>query len=251
MATDDDKVQRLVGVGQLLLGASLIVKGFLNVRTQQAQLGPGQVAGAPRALAGATGEDWKGKIIGSVKFYKVGNIDERVKYIRQLVNKGSLHPMVREKAVEILTKKCGEKWCVREKDYMGEISALFWSLRDPRSGSAMRYVRDHQKVDQFHGADKLQKLNAGDCDDGSVLLSSWLMAVGYPVKFRVVQAREASTWSHIYVLAGTPPTNPTRWIPLDWSVTTATPGWEVEGAASCALTGRPAGLISKVKDFDV
>lgn len=256
MASDgDDKTLRLVGLGQLLLGGSLIVRGLMNVRRVPVANGGvnGMRVPGGRQLADAPvpSEEMHGKIIAGVKFYKVANIDERVKYIKQLINKGSLHPAVREKATEILGKKCGEKYCVREKDYMGEISALFWALRDPKSPDSMRYVRDHNKVDQFFGADKLQKLHAGDCDDGALLLASWLMAVGYPCKLRVVGAKGAGTFTHIYNLVGIPPTGPTRWISLDWSVVQAKPGWEVEGARECALTGRPAGAVDRVKDYDL
>lgn len=256
MADTGDKFTRLVGYAQVLAGVSFIIRGVVNVKTSGAPAG--SVAGAPsrsrfRRLGEAPqlGKGPAGQVIKSSRILRVGDIADRVKYIRELINKGSLHPEVREKAIAILTKKCGDRWCVREKDYMGEISALFWAIRDPRSKDAVRYMMDHVRVDQFTAADKSLKLHAEDCDGGTIVLGSLLMASGYPVKMRVIASKGAGTWTHIYLLVGIPPRAPTRWVPLDWSVTTASPGWEVEGARDSALSGRPAGLVDAVRDFDV
>lgn len=89
-----------------------------------------------------------------------------------------------------------------------------------------------------------------NCDEGSVLLGSMILAIGGQVKLRVIQAKGASTWSHVYLLVGLPPGAPTRWVPLDWSVRKPA-GWEVEGAEQCRRTGKPAGMVVKVRDFDV
>ncbi|MDO8689532.1 MAG: hypothetical protein Q7R39_05905, partial [Dehalococcoidia bacterium] len=160
-------------------------------------------------------------------------------------------PIIKEKALGVLTRKCGDKWCVAPKDYVGEITALFTSIQDPRSPIAVRYTRDHVTVDQFMTAENILRLHAEDCDGGTTILGAMLMSVGYPVKARVIQAKNASTYSHIYLLVGTPPENPTRWIPLDWSVEDAPVGWEAPGAKLCAKTGQPHGVVVKVKDFDI
>lgn len=153
---DGNGIRKLVGLGQIALGVGFILKGIVNAR-----------GGVP-ARVDALGQSSRpaqapGRILKTSRLEKVRNIDERVQKIQELIHKGSLNPEVREKAVEIVTKKCGDRWCVAEKNFLGEVSAVFWALRDPRSPDAIRYVRDHVKVDQFHGADKILKMHAGDC----------------------------------------------------------------------------------------
>ena len=141
--------------------------------------------------------------------------------------------------------------CVPEKDYDAEIRALFTAVRDASSDLALRYTRDHVEVDQYHSANKLLQLKGGDCDDGTILLGSMLRAVGYPVRLRVIQDNQSSTWSHIYLLVGTPPMNPNKWVALDWSVPGKPPGWEAPGAKQVALNGKPAGVVTRLIDFSV
>ena len=149
---DKDKLNKLVGYGQIALGIGFVLKGLADVSNNT----PALLGKAPLALP-------RGNVIEKVTTKRVGSIDARVEEIRKLIVKGSLHPAVREKALEIVSKKCGEKYCIQEKSYQGEIDAIFWAIRDPKSKDSIRYVRDHVTVDQFHGADKLMQLHAGDC----------------------------------------------------------------------------------------
>ena len=156
----DDKIGKLVGYGQIALGVGFVLKGLADVSRKPAQAELGRLPAKAPALP-------RGQVIEKVTMKKVKSIDERVEEIKKLIQKGSLHPAVREATLGVLTKKCGDRWCNSEKGYKAEIEALFWALRDPKSPIAMRYVRDHAKVDQFHGADKLLELRTGDCDDGA------------------------------------------------------------------------------------
>jgi hypothetical protein len=188
--------------------------------------------------------------------FPVNNIDERVSYIRRRINEDSLKHEIREAAVMVLSRKCqtrdGVRWCQEPKDYAAEVIALYAAVQEAKSPIALRYVRDHAKVDQFTAANKLIHLRGGDCDDGTILLGSMLLAVGYPIKMRVIQDKSASSWSHIYLLVGIPPGRSSRWIPLDWSVYPFKPaGWEAPGAAEVAATGKPAGMVVKVRDYNV
>ena len=238
---DKDKLNKLVGYGQIALGIGFVLKGLADVGNNT----PALLGKAPLALP-------RGNVIEKVTTKRVGNIDARVVEALKLVRSGSEHPAVRESALRILTKKCGDRWCGPEKIYRGEISAMFWAQRDPRSDDAMRYVRDHCTLDQFTAADKSQTLHAGDCDCGTILLGARLRSVGYPLKLRIMKAQGSKAdWDHIFLLAGTPPTNPSRWVALDWSVESATPGWQAPGAEECAKTGKPAGMTEKVRDYDV
>ena len=184
--------------------------------------------------------------IRKMTFATVRTIDQRVKYIKELILKSSASAPIVERARSIVARKCGDTWCVPEKDWWAEVKAIFDFCR-----KNLRYTRDHRIVDQFSSAEASLRMKAGDCDDGTILLGSLLMAIGYTVKCRVIQSQGASTWSHIYLMVGLPPTGtPTRWVPLDWSVNKPA-GWQVDGADESLRTGKPAGLVVKVKDFDV
>ncbi len=247
----------LVGWGYLLLGVGLTVEGFRSV-TGKAPA-PSFLGKGMGGLGNPEGEAMRkaGGVIEKVTTRTVGDINERVRYIRERILKDSLKPEIREKALAVLTRKCGsdgnKTWCVPPKDYAAEIKALYNAVQDPNSPLALRYTRDHIEVDQYHAADKLLRLKGGDCDDGTILLGAMLRAVGYPVKMRVIQDRGAPSWSHIYLLVGAPPSGgQMKWAPLDWSVYPYKPaGWEAPGAAQSALSGKPAGIVVRVRDFDV
>jgi hypothetical protein len=53
-----------------------------------------------------------------------------------------------------------------------------------------------------------------------------------------MQTKGSPTWSHILVLVGLPPSNPTGWLPLDASMAQPA-GWYP-----------PKSIIEKTKDFD-
>jgi hypothetical protein len=235
---------KLAGLGQIAIGLGFLLRGFVNVQ------------GASSGLFGSLGRGQRdpnqlpaSSAVTRARVEKVGDIADRVKRIKQIIVKDSIDPRVRAEVSDILTKKCGERWCVEEKNSIAELSAFFWALRDPRSPYALRYTKDHVFVDQFSHAAVMRKLKMEDCDGGTARLGAWLQATGYPVKLRVVASRGATTWEHIYIVAGIPANAPTRWFSLDWSVLTFRPGDEARGAAESIATGRPAGMIERARDF--
>jgi hypothetical protein len=196
-----------------------------------------------------------GGIIDRVDNHTVANVEERVSYIQKQIREDSAKPLIRERAMAVLTRRVqgpnGVQWAIGEKDYEAEVIALFTAVRDAGSATGLRYTRDHLTIDQFHSAEKLLQLKGGDCDDGCILLGSMLRSVGFPIRLRVIQDNKSDTWSHIYILVGLPPTNPTKWVPLDWSMPEKPPGWEAPGAARTAVTGKPSGVVTRVADFTV
>jgi hypothetical protein len=249
----------LTALAKILLGGSLVIDGMGLLRSKAPATG---LLGGRRSMGGlGTPEGDALRRAGGTfqrgTLHRVGSINERVAFITDRIRKDSLKPDIREKALAVLSRKCpapngGKQWCVEPKNHEAEIVAIFKAVQDANSDLALRYVRDHVEVDQFTAADKLLKVGGGDCDDGTILLGALLRAVGYPVKARVVQDTGSPSWSHIYLLVGTPPTGPTKWVPLDWSMYPYKPaGWEAPGAKQVALTGEPHGIIVKVKDFDV
>lgn len=197
---------------------------------------------------------------GKKKVVHAPTLEDRLAIITKLTRVGAEEPQVRAKALGVLTRKCGalpnRKWCIPEKDWAAEIKAIFAAYRDPNEDISVRYVRDPLTKDTFNSALNTLKLAGGDCDDSAIALGALLMSVGYPVKMRVVQAKGAPSWSHIYLLVGSQPGSPKaspewkpllytsatreqKWMPLDATVNKAA-GWEA-----------PARMIQRTKDFDV
>lgn len=235
--------QIVLGFSKAVVGLAIAGEGLRTFSGRPAaQLGAAP-ANPARLLAPA-------QSIRSVKKLPVRSIDERIDYIRKMIQRTSLEPSIREAAARILNQKCGDRWCIAEKDYKAEVEALFWAIRKVSSPYAVRYMRDHVKVDQFANGRNTLAMRGGDCDDMSILLGALLQVAGFPVRMRIVQARGEATWSHIYLLAGIPPTAPTRWVALDLTVDQP-PGWEVAGAEDAKLSGRPAGDVVKTKDYEV
>ena len=182
------------------------------------QVKPGRVQPLPKAkLPTRMGPQVPGK--PTLKQYDINDIDSRVGLIGELIRKGSLNPDLREKTVEILSLKCdvlgrvdpkGGQWCVKEKDCLGEVKAIFEAIRNPRSKFAVRYTRDAMLADVFTAPERtLLKSHGGDCDDYVITIGSMLMAIGHPVRMRVVATRrdgvpdKDAPWSHIYLLTPT------------------------------------------------
>lgn len=205
----------------------------------------------------------------TLKQYDVTDIDTRVGLIGELIRKGSLNADLRERTVEMLASKCdtlgrinpsGGKWCVKEKDCLGEAQALFEYIRNPKSKYAVRYTRDAMLADVFTAPERtLLKTHGGDCDDYVITLGSMLMAVGHPVRLRVIATRAngvddaKAPWSHIYLLTPTTFDNPkakwaAMWVSVDGSMDKPF-GWEAPGAAEVAKTGKGAGIVARVRDY--
>lgn len=137
------------------------------------------------------------------------------------INRGKRDPNVRTIAAEVLSRKQDGKWIVPVRDYKGEAVALFHYVQDN-----VRYTRDTYGVELYQTAQRTGQLGIGDCDDMTILLGSLLQIVGLPVKIRVIGLKGQRVFSHVYLLVGLPPENPTAWMPLDPS-RPESPGWEL------------------------
>lgn len=165
---------------------------------------------------------------------EVYSLEERIKYIKELIAEGREDPDVREFVVKIVSQKCGNSWCTPEKDNDAEIIAVFDAVR-----AKIRYVRDPISADTYAAAKHSLRLGGSDCDDFSVVLGSALGAIGYPTKLRVIWSKGSDDWNHIYLLVGLPPEHPDKWVPLDASMDRPA-GWEV-----------PESEVVRFKDFEV
>jgi predicted transglutaminase-like cysteine proteinase len=210
-----DPLKILVGAGQVLLGLASLKTG---------------IAGASLASSRLLEVQEKGGLVA--RRYRVGTINDRVKHIIASIKKGKTDPTVREFAVKTLTHKCGSDWCIAEKDYWGEVQALFGQIR-----KSVRYTHDIDKIDTFQAARRTLDFRGGDCDDYVITLGSVLQSVGYPVILRIVKPKTEPDYSHILLLVGLPPTGPSQWVALDASLDKPA-GWHP-----------PKEAIDKVKDY--
>lgn len=211
-----DPIRIAIGAGQILLGLAALRKGFAG------NIGSSKLIETTE----------KGGLVA--RRYSVRTIDDRIKHIRESIQKGKRDPAIREFAVKAVSQKCGSTWCIPEKNYWGEVQEIFKSVR-----GAVRYVHDIHNVDTFQAARRTVDFHGGDCDDYVITLGSLLQSIGYPVILRIIQPKGEQDFSHIFLLVGLPPTGPTQWVSLDAS-TNKPAGWHP-----------PAELIVKVKDYAV
>ena len=275
MAVEDASLPRILGLGYLAYGTALLfaprpsralalASGAFGAAVIANSIQQWRVAGRARALAdqrALAGQQLRsanplGESIpealartraatGGKQFKRIRarSLEERIAILRKLALAGGEDSDVRAKALAVLTRKCGvgpaRKNCVPEKGWDKEVEALFNAYRDPRSEIAVRYVRDPITKDTFVGAKRTLASGGADCDDSAVALGALFMSVGYSLKFRVIQGKDAPTWSHIYILVGVPPGGGKveRWVPLDPTMDRAA-GWEP-----------PKSMIVRSKDF--
>lgn len=230
----------------LLLGAGFGARAFDKNKSALARVGYGLVgydllrsglAGQGDQFFGPTGAQRTNLAQANTKLNfeerRVKTIAERVAYVHEQMVKGTRDPQVYALARAVLTKKCGDDWCVKEKDYPGEMTALFNEAR-----SRCRYTMDPVDYDAFQTPRKTLELAAGDCDDENSLLGAMLRSVGIQVRSRIVQTTGNTTWNHIYLMAQNPENG--SWTSLDLAAIGKPAGWEV-----------PKQHIIRQRDFDV
>ena len=126
-----------------------------------------------------------------------------VNHIGRLTKQGAKDFCVRQTAINIF-----RAYCVRPKNYLGEITALFdWVRRN------VRYTRDIFKVELLHSARRILELRAGDCDDMAIVLGAMLESTGHPVRLVIVgrDLKRKNRFSHIYLET----LYKDRWLALD------------------------------------
>jgi len=237
--------RRAVGLGLVIVGSKLVVDGFTTWRNASSGLGEMTgVADLVRVAGTSATEKSQGAPRGAMA--DVRTIDERVAIIRRLIRQGGTNPQIHEVASEVLARKCGDKWCTREKDWEAEVKALYAYVR-----SQIRYTKDMLRADTFTAPTRTLRKHGGDCDDYVSTLGALLESVGHPVRIVVMQVKGEPTWSHISIESGLPPGDPKRWIHLDASVADVQPGWAAPGLQESLRTSRAAGAIVKAKIYEV
>lgn len=213
-------------------------------------------SGMPAPLP--TGGGTSGPVVA--REHQVRSIDQRVALIVERARHGGKHPDVRQLATEVLTERVRRDgrvaWKIRENDWRAENVAIFNAIRDPGGKMATRYVRDPLYAELFQHPRVALDTKATDCDDQVILLGAALLAVGHPVKLRVVWFVREPTWGHIYLVARDDIENAASWQPLDLTPIgrrgrKMPPGWEVPGASEALRSGRASGYARRVKEYVV
>jgi len=215
----DGKKGTLARIGYGLVGYDLL---------KTAMTGEGTLFGAQKSGLAKVGKNNL-----NFKERKVRTIAERVAYVHEQMVLGTRDPAVYALAREVVTRKCGDTWCIPEKDHKGEMVALFNEAR-----SRCRYTLDPTDYDAFQTPGRTLELASGDCDDEVSLLGAMLRTIGIPVRSRIYQLQGADTWGHINLMAQDPGTG--EWISLDLAAINKPAGYEV-----------PKSFIVKQRDFDV
>jgi transglutaminase-like putative cysteine protease len=155
-----------------------------------------------------------------LRTYRIKNLDERIQHLRALVEQGKRDPAVYEFARRAVNKKCGNSWCVPEKNNLAEAKALFDAIR-----ANVRYTSDIAGIDSYQKPSHTLKFRTADCDDFSTLACAAAATLGLPCRFKVIRTKGAPDWNHIFAQIGFPRRSPRKWVSFDASV--AMPfGWE-------------------------
>lgn len=251
-----------LGLASLAVGLNSLKKGFGHLSAAQAPQrnprfsadfggfadGPGRPAprrparmpGTPFANTGyRTVQASNGaRVPMQMRSFNIKTLDDRIAYLRRLVDAGKREPQVYAFTRRAVSRRCGEKWCVPEKDNLAEAKAIFGAMRNPNSPDLVaarklfrsirgnvRYTSDIAGVDTYQKASHTLALRTGDCDDYSTLTCSALQSIGIPCRFKVIRTKGANDWNHIFPQAGFPRLNPTKWVSMDSSINMPF-GWE-------------------------
>lgn len=130
--------------------------------------------------------------------------DQTVKLMRQLVDAALADASFVRKAVDIVRS-------VPAYDEFGELEALYeWAK------SNIRFTKDPLTKEKLYPPQELLKIRAGDCDDISMLLGSFALALGYPARLITISANPDAPqeFSHVYVQAEAP-VGSGQWVSMD------------------------------------
>lgn len=160
--------------------------------------------------------------VGNIRLrtFHIRNLNERIQHLRDLIQQGKRDPVVYEFARRAVTQKCGNNWCIPEKDNYRELRALFNAIR-----RNVRYTSDIAGVDSYQKPRHTLALRSADCDDYATTICSCALSLGLPCRLKVIRTRGAPEWNHVFAQVGLPRKRPTQWISLDASVNMPM-GWQ-------------------------
>jgi hypothetical protein len=172
---------------------------------------------------------------------------ERVATLRRIVLSYGRDPRIVETTIDVL-RRAG----VQPREYERQCAAILAFVQ------TMYYA--NESMERLQSPVYTLDKQMGDCDDTSLLLASMLESVRLPWRFVLSGVEKATkrkvrwiegtplpsgvAFSHIYVMCGFPPFNPTEWRFAESTLKGAPLGWDVVGAAegeTAALARASAG----------
>jgi hypothetical protein len=103
----------------------------------------------------------------SMQVHPVRSLEDRIRHIQGRIAKGMVDPQVYTFARRVVSRKCGDKWCIPEKDNLREMQAIFKAVREN-----VRYTSDILGVDTYQHPKHSLGLNSADCfPQGTLLLT--------------------------------------------------------------------------------
>lgn len=115
------------------------------------------------------------------------DIDEELSYLRSVVEKWRAAPLIRNLAVDIIRSTD-----TRQKDKKAQALAIAQHVQN-----AIYYV--HELPERFQTPAETLRLQAGDCDDTTVLVCALLESIGIPSA--LVCMNFDADWKHIFPCA--------------------------------------------------
>lgn len=130
--------------------------------------------------------------------------EQTVSVMRKLIHDSLNDSSFIRKAIEIVRG-------VPAFDDEGEVHAIYDWVK-----SHIRYTKDPTIVEKLYPPLELLKIRAGDCDDISMLINAFAMALGYPARLITIstQADNPTEFTHVYSEVETP-AGSGNWIALD------------------------------------
>jgi transglutaminase-like putative cysteine protease len=113
-------------------------------------------------------------------------IRQTLGYMVSIVKQYRKNPEIRALAERIIAD-------VPEKDYIGEIRALFNFVRDN-----VRYTQDIRDVETLKTPDATLFSAQGDCDDKSTLIATLCETVGFVTRFIAIGMNQRGVFEHVY-----------------------------------------------------
>lgn len=221
-----------MGFGQVAIGLASVVLGIHHLNNAARQLGRPRSRSLEDALIGGSDRPFhdsgrvplrmpNGQTVPArMRSFRIRSLEDRINHLRKRVDADKRDPRIYAFVRSATSKKCGDRWCINEKDNLSEARAIFNEIR-----KSVRYTSDIAGVDTYQNPTRTLALRSGDCDDYSTLTCAALLSAGIPCRFKVIRTKGANDWNHIYAQAGFPRQSPSKWVSMDASVPKPF-GWE-------------------------
>lgn len=202
----------LLGLGahQMKRGAERLSKGLKGANGVRVEKDTG------RRLPKQVAKVRKGGM--TLDLREVRPLEDRITAVRTQIKKGRTDPTVIAWARKQVNKKCGNQWCIPEKDKEKEADAIFRGVRNDA-----RYVSDPIGIDLYAHPRRTLELKGEDCDGLTSLGVAATMSIGIPCRLKTVETvNSTGGQDHIFYQAQV---RPGYWKSYDPSVN-VNPGWE-------------------------